>query len=290
MTVRVRHEGIELRTVFVPVAERHVDEVTRQGHERGGLPDRVERDDHHRVGQDRRPSRCRIDADDEHVEALVRTWAGGRCSTVSGEARRLEDPGERVAEGGPVPVDGQVRQDDEGRDDDDTDDAQPAGRALSARVEECLTDGEQPPREDQRVQGQQSAEHDRRDGPCGDAGRRLGGPDQDHDGADDQRRDQEEEGEPASAIEGLTETGDEGRQAGGEQPAAVDGSGRGCGPDPGCVHDGRGPPDWCRVRPSLPEARKATAGERLDVGTPGGRSACHDHPASGPTTDLRAWA
>ena len=48
-------------------------------------------------------------------------------------------------------------------------------------------------------------------------------------------------GEPAPSIERLTETGNDGRQAGGEEPAAVDGSGRGCGPDPGGVHDGRYP-------------------------------------------------
>ncbi|HET9083355.1 MAG TPA: hypothetical protein VFN41_03050 [Candidatus Limnocylindrales bacterium] len=112
VTIRVRHQGIELGAVFVPVAERHVDEVARQGHERGGLPDRVERDDHHGVGQDGRAPRCCVDADDEHVEAFVRTGSGQRSCTSAAfarQARRLEDARERVTERRSVAVHGEVR-------------------------------------------------------------------------------------------------------------------------------------------------------------------------------------
>ena len=71
---------------------------------------------------------------------------------VRRETRCLEDLRERVAERRPVPVDGQVREHDERRDDDDADDPQPPCRTLPAGIEERLTDGEQPPAEDQRVE------------------------------------------------------------------------------------------------------------------------------------------
>ena len=112
---------------------------------------------------------------------------------------------------------------------------------MPACIEEGLADGDEPPGKDDHVEREERRQHGWCHGPCGDARRGLGGPHGSRDGHDDERRDEEEGGEPAPSVERLTETGNDGRQAGGEQPAAVDGSGRGCGPDPGGVHDGRDP-------------------------------------------------
>ena len=51
VAVRVGHQAVELGAVTFAVAERRVDEVARDRDERDRVADRVERGDHHRVGQ-----------------------------------------------------------------------------------------------------------------------------------------------------------------------------------------------------------------------------------------------
>ncbi len=76
MFVGIRHQGVELGTEGVAVPERHVDEVARDGQHRDRVPDRVDRDHHHRVGEDRGPQTRRVDTDEQDVDPLVERRTG----------------------------------------------------------------------------------------------------------------------------------------------------------------------------------------------------------------------
>ena len=121
MPVRVAEQRIELRPEHVAVAERRVDEVTRNGEQGDRSADRVERRDHHRVGQGRVAIRHGVDAHQQDVDPLA--VAGQRASTDAGrpplEAVAAEDLRERLAKDRAVPKDDEVWDGDE--DEDQTD-------------------------------------------------------------------------------------------------------------------------------------------------------------------------
>ena len=241
VAVRVGHQRVELRAEDVAVAERRVDQVARQRQERDRVADRVERGDHHRVGQVRRPVAALVDADQQDVDPLAvgRDRAVRGASRVRGaEDRAGEDLVERVAEGRPVAVDDQVRDRHDEGDDEQAADAQPAGRAGAARVEEGLADGDEPPDEGDDVEGEERAQDLRGDGPRRQPGRRL---DLDHEQPDaqhDQRGDEEERRERGRRLNSWPSPGITADSARRGEAAEV-GWPR-IGPDPGGLHAGLG--------------------------------------------------
>ena len=104
VAVREMHQRVELGPEHVAIAERRADQVARDRHDGHRVADRVERCDHHRVGQVRRPLAPLVRAHDEHVHplAVARDRAGvgaadrGRAEDLAGE-----DAIERVAQDRP---------------------------------------------------------------------------------------------------------------------------------------------------------------------------------------------
>ena len=89
---------------------------------------------------------------------------------------------------------------------------------------------------------------------------------------EDERRDEEPERQSAPAVEGLTESGEDGRQTGRGEAATVGRSG--VRPDPAGVHAGSGSSEsWGARRPRAAPESSARA-RRRDMETPGDRSAC----------------
>jgi hypothetical protein len=125
MPAHVRGKAVELRFEQAAIGQGHVDEVTRDRHQRDGLPDRIERRHDHRVGQGRVPAdaesipmsstftRCAVGAADDgggvssgataarqQVEVVVVRGDGRRCRIDRRHPRlaiiclrRLEDRG-----------------------------------------------------------------------------------------------------------------------------------------------------------------------------------------------------
>ena len=177
VAVRVGHQRVELGTEDVAVAERRVDQVPRQRQERDRLADRIERGDHHRVGQVRRVRSRRLSMPTSRT--LIRSPSLGtgpsRGTRVRGRPRTApEDLGERVAEGRAVAIDDQVRDATTSDDDQQAADAR-AGR--SARCGRCRgTPGRRPASRQTRsddVERQERAEDLRGHDPGGQPRRRL---------------------------------------------------------------------------------------------------------------------
>ena len=75
VAVGVGHQRVELRPEHVAVAQRDVDHVARHRHHRDAPADRVERSDHHRVGQGRRCA-CRC-VSTPTIRTLIRSPSRG---------------------------------------------------------------------------------------------------------------------------------------------------------------------------------------------------------------------
>jgi hypothetical protein len=301
VAVRVAEQRVDLRRERVAVAERDVDEVARDRQHRRRLADGVDRDDDQRVGQGVGPVRARVDAHQQDVDPLAGQWrrAGGRARIVLGTADGLagragEDAPERRRRGRAVGVTDQVGQPDEGDHDDEADPAEPAGSAGVAAVAERLEDGDQPPAEQDPVEDQQRLERRRDDRPGDQHRRRVVLEQQPRGDDEDQRRHREHEGRSRATVEGLAETGEDGRQDGSGETALVgrpgvdDGDAAGVPDGAGVagvagVHDGwveapgGGDATGRRPRGSLANDGSMllppTHGGR-NVVTPGGRSAC----------------
>lgn len=128
----------------------------RNGQQGDGPADRVERDDHHRVGQGRLPVSDGVHAHQQHVDplAVLRYGSGRAGRAVLREPVAAEDLGERLAKNRSVPIDRQVGDGDQGNDHEDPRDPEPAAVTLPSGVEKRLSDGQQAPGEDQQVQRQ----------------------------------------------------------------------------------------------------------------------------------------
>jgi hypothetical protein len=85
------------------------------------------------------------------------------------------------------------------------------GRSRAAGVEERLTDSQQPPCQDQPVEGQERAQDLRRDDPRRQPRRRLRLDEHDRDRDDDEGGDQEEGRQAGPPVEELAEPRDESR-------------------------------------------------------------------------------
>ncbi len=253
-------QRVQLRAEDVAVAHRDIDQVARQRQHRDRVPDRVERDDHHRVGEDGRAQPRGVHADQQHVDPL---GEGGR--RLGHGPLVVEHLRERVAEGSPVAVRHHVRDRDEQEDDGDPDDTESARRPGTARVEKRLPDGQEAPDQQQDVDRQQRPEDRRRHHERGKAGEGLRQDQDDADADDHQGRHQEQQREARTPVERLAETRENRREAGRGEAAAVDGSG--FGPDSAGVHDGR----WSSgrevidPRPSLPGSGYGDAGRSISL-------------------------
>ena len=224
------------------------------------MPDRVERDDHHRVGQDRRAEPRGIDADQQHVDPLVEHRSG-----FGGGLLRVEHLCERAAKGGAVAIRHHVRDGHEHDDQREPDDPEAPGRPDPAGVEERLPHGQQAPRQQQQVDGQQRPQDRRCDREGGESGEGLRGEQRDGDQDEDQRRHQEQHRQAGSPVERLAETREHRREAGRGEAAAVGVSG--IGPDSAGVHDGRWSSSGEVVGPrrSLPGSGRGDAGRSISL-------------------------
>ena len=272
MAICPTEERVDLRGERVAVAQRNVDEVAGNRDHRDRPADRIERDDHQRVGQGLGPGGARIDPHEEDVDPLaeLRLRAGGRARIVLGAAGRVaagpgEDALERREGVRAVEVGGEVGQRHQREDDDQADPAEPTGPAGIAPIGEGVEDREQPPAENEAVEDQQQLERSRHDRVSQEHRRAVQLDEQPNDGEDDERRDREDRGRPGAAVERLTEARQDGRQDGGEEAALVGRSGG--GPGAAGVHDGGGVSWGSGAR------RRSAAGASL---APEGKARCGD--------------
>ncbi len=278
---RVAHEAVDLRSERPAIPKRDVDEVARDRGHADRLADRIERHDDQRVGQGVVAPGARVDPDEQDVEPLVLAGNGviGRIGPIAQHGP--EDLGERRP-GEAADVLG-AEMGDDGQDDDhgQAGERQPARRELEPGVEERLPERSETPAEDDDVEDQERLEvarHDR----GGKQPRRRDCPDrQGREGGDRRNGKEQDEGEPAPAVVGLTETRDERRQHRRKDPAAVrrarvgpDSRGLAQSPSPVRPWSARGPrgvslarqpgrrPVMARTRRARPERRRRRAAPR----------------------------